>query len=54
MRIAAAASADEVRVAGITAINSAPIGMGQDSNRRHEWSVNFRAHVTGDARNRGA
>ena len=32
---------DEVRVVGCTAVQSAPVSIGMDSNRRHEWALNF-------------
>lgn len=32
---------DETRVIGCTALQSDPVGIGQDSNQRHEWSLNF-------------
>lgn len=36
---------DEHRVIGCTALQSAPVALGLDSNRRHEWSLNFAFRV---------
>lgn len=36
---------DEVHVVGCTPIQSAPVPLGQDENRRHEVSLNFVLHV---------
>lgn len=33
--------ADEVRLIGCTAMQSAPVALGMDSNDRPEWSLNF-------------
>lgn len=32
---------DEIYLVGCTALQSAPVGIGQDPNQRHEYSLNF-------------
>lgn len=36
---------DEVFVIGLTAATSGPVAIGQDENRRHEWSLNFDGRI---------
>jgi hypothetical protein len=43
---------DEVFVVGCTALQSDPVPMGQDSNQRHEWSLNFGLHTHAPTLNR--
>lgn len=37
---------DEIRVSGITGLQSDPISLGVDSNQRHRWTLNFHAVTT--------
>ncbi len=46
--------AHEVYVHGFTAAQSAPISMGLDENRRHEWSVNIDSSTYAPSPNRSA
>jgi hypothetical protein len=48
------AGADEIFIIGCTAQQSAPVSMGQDSNRRNEWSLNFQTRVHAPSTHRPA
>lgn len=45
---------DEAHVAGITALQSAPIPLGQDDNQRFGFTINLRLHVYTPTANRPA
>lgn len=48
------AGPDAAWVIGCTGIQSSPIGIGQDDQQRHEWSLNFSLHTHSPTANRPA